>query len=148
MIKLMFLSGILLYTLFPETVVGPVAVSWKRLADVKFTRKFNKQVDMYFMYPTFGQTVKQLSGQEIQIKGYLIPVDETGNIYVISSQPMAMCFFCGGAGPESLIELQLRNKKLRFKTDEVRTVKGKLRLNADNIEHLNYILTEAQLVAE
>ena len=146
--KLLSLTGILIYTLIAQGQVNPVPINWKRLADVRFTRKFNKQAEMYFMYPTFGNTVRQLDGKEIQIKGYLIPVDETGNIYVVSSQPMAMCFFCGGAGPESLIELQFRNKKQRFKTDEIRTLSGKLRLNPNDIEHLNYILTDAQIVAE
>ena len=101
---------------------------------------------MHFLYPTFGQSVKQLEGKEVKIKGYLIPVDEEQNIYVISAQPMAMCFFCGGAGPESIMELQLKNKKQRFKTDEVRTIKGKLALNPTDIEHLNYILKNAEVV--
>ena len=99
---------------------------------------------MYFLYPTFGPAVKSLEGKEVQIKGYMIPVDE--NIYVISSQPMAACFFCGGSGPESIIELQFSNKRQKFKTDEIRTVKGKLRLNPADIEHLNYILEGVQIV--
>lgn len=135
---LMLLSGSL------EAVkTSPIAINWKRLTDVKFTRKLNNVLSMYFLYPTFGPSVTALRGKEIQIKGYMIPVDEENNIYVISAQPMAMCFFCGGAGPESIIELQLRNKKQRFKTDEVRTVKGRLQLNPTDVEHLNYILKDA-----
>jgi len=121
----------------------PIALTWKHLADVCFAKKFNKQLGMYFLYPTFGESVVGLEGKQIQIKGYLIPADPDNNIYVISAQPMSMCFFCGGAGPESIIELQLRNKKQRFKTDAVKTVSGKLRLNAQDIEHLNYILEDA-----
>ncbi|WP_200942790.1 hypothetical protein [Dyadobacter sp. Leaf189] len=59
---------------------------------------------------------------------------------------MASCFFCGGAGPESIIELQFKNKKQKFKTDAVKFVKGKLLLNPTDVEHLNYILTEAEVV--
>lgn len=124
----------------------PIALTWKHLSDVRFTKKYNKQLGMYFLYPTFGESVVQLEGKQIQIKGYLIPADPDNNIYVISAQPMSMCFFCGGAGPESIIELQLRNKKQRFKTDAVKTVSGKLRLNAQDIEHLNYILEDAVLI--
>ncbi len=101
---------------------------------------------MYFLYPTFGQTVRNLQNKEVQIKGYMIPVDETENIYVLSSQPMAACFFCGGAGPESIIELQFKNRRRKFKTDEVRSVRGMLQLNNNDIEHLNYILKNAEVV--
>ncbi|MEO6282399.1 MAG: DUF3299 domain-containing protein [Dyadobacter sp.] len=124
----------------------PVAITWKHLSDVRFSRKFNKQLGMHFLYPTFGESILQLEGKQIQIKGYLIPADPDNNIYVISAQPMSMCFFCGGAGPESIVELQLRNKNQRFKTDAVKTIGGKLRLNAQDIEHLNYILEDAFLI--
>ncbi|MNL80290.1 hypothetical protein D3C87_2071030 [compost metagenome] len=59
---------------------------------------------------------------------------------------MAACFFCGGAGPESIIELQFRKKKQRFRTDEVLTVRGKLALNANDVDHLNYILKDAEVI--
>jgi len=129
-----------------SAATGPLLINWKKLSDVEFTRKLNKEVSMYFLYPTFGPSVKALQGKEIQIKGYIIPVDENENIYVVSAQPMAMCFFCGGSGPESIMELQFKNKKQRFKTDEVRTVKGILKLNPIDIEHLNYILKNAEVV--
>lgn len=129
-----------------SAATSPLLINWKKLSDVEFARKLNKEVNMYFLYPTFGPTVKALQGKEIQIKGYIIPVDENENVYVVSAQPMAMCFFCGGSGPESIMELQFKNKKLRFKTDEVRTVKGILQLNPSDIEHLNYILKNAEVV--
>ena len=129
-----------------SAATSPLLINWKKLSDVEFTRKLNKEVSMYFLYPTFGPSVKALQGKEIQIKGYIIPVDENENIYVVSAQPMAMCFFCGGSGPESIMELQFKNKKQRFKTDEVRTVKGILQLNPYDIEHLNYILKNAEVV--
>ncbi|SEJ13705.1 hypothetical protein SAMN04487995_3408 [Dyadobacter koreensis] len=129
-----------------SAATSPLLINWKKLSDVEFTRKLNKEVNMYFLYPTFGPTVKALQGKEIQIKGYIIPVDENENIYVVSAQPMAMCFFCGGSGPESIMELQFKNKRQRFKTDEVRTVRGVLQLNPNDIEHLNYILKNAEVV--
>jgi hypothetical protein len=124
----------------------PVNIDWKRLTDVKFTRKLNAELSMYFLYPSFGPSVQSLKGKQIRIRGYMIPVDEENNIYVISAKPMAMCFFCRGAGPESIIELQFKNGKQRFKTDDIKTVQGKLVLNPADVEHLNYIITNAELV--
>lgn len=124
---------------------GGTVITWKTLADVKYRKELNGEYDLYFMYPAFGPKVRSLDGKRISIKGYMIPVDEYGRSYVISAKPMAQCFFCGGAGPESLIELQLKKKGLRFKTDEIRTVTGVLRLNARDVDHLNYILKEVEV---
>ncbi|PWJ60481.1 hypothetical protein CLV98_101665 [Dyadobacter jejuensis] len=146
MIKLSLLIGFFLSNLVSPMAGLPITIDWKRLTDVKFVRKYNQEVDMHFLYPTFGPKVLALSGKEIQIRGYMIPVDPESNMYVLSSQPMSMCFFCGGAGPESIMELQFKNKRLSFKTDAIRKVKGRLVLNPSDIEHLNYILTEAEVV--
>ena len=146
MMKTLVLAGIFMYSLFPYENGTPVPINWKRLTDVAFARKLNKEVSMYFLYPTFGPSVNALKGKQIQIRGYMIPVDQENNIYVISAQPMSMCFFCGGAGPESIMELQLKDKRLKFQTDAVKTVRGRLELNPDDIEHLNYILKNAEIV--
>lgn len=139
--------AILLVPLFTFAFAAePIYINWKRLTDVRFTRKLNKELSMYFLYPTFGPSVNALQGKEISIRGYMIPVDEHDNIYVISAKPMAACFFCGGAGPESIIELQFRRKKQRFRTDEVLTLRGKLALNANDVDHLNYILKDAEVI--
>lgn len=120
-------------------------INWKTLSDVRYKQRFNEEYELYFMYPTFGSKVKSLEGKLVSIKGYMIPIDEYGRRYVISAKPMAQCFFCGGAGPESLIELEFKKKGQRFKTDEIRTVSGILRLNGNDVEHLSYILTRAEV---
>jgi hypothetical protein len=143
--KIWILTGILFCSGLSFADNRVIAINWKQLSDVQFSRKFNKTLGMHFLYPDFGKTVKDLEGKRIAIKGYMIPIDPDGNIYVISEQPMSMCFFCGGAGPESIVELQFTNKKQRFKTDAVKTVTGRLKLNSHDVEHLNYILEDASL---
>lgn len=118
-------------------------ITWNDLTDVKFTRQFIKEEDMYFLVPKFGEKVQKLNGEKLQIKGYMIPVDPTDKVYILSSRPMASCFFCGGAGPETIIQLNLKTKR-KFKTDEVWVVEGKFRLNKDNLEECNYILDECE----
>lgn len=118
-------------------------INWGTLRDVKFTRKFNQEYQLDFYYPTFGSNLLKLQGKIVEIKGYVIPVNQ--NVFVLSAKPMASCFFCGGSGPESIVQLNF-SKKNRFNTDQVITVKGKLRLNAENVDDLNYILDDASLV--
>ena len=113
------------------------------LRDVKFTKKFNKEYELDFLYPTFGSNLLKLQGKIVEIKGYVIPVNQ--NVFVLSAKPMASCFFCGGSGPESILQLNFATKN-RFKTDQIITVKGKFRLNPDNVDDLNYILDDASLI--
>ena len=73
-----------------------------------------------------------------------IPVDVDEDFYVLSRYPFANCFFCGGAGPESVIDLRFPGKSERaYQTDERLTFRGKLRLNADDVYQMNYILDGA-----
>jgi len=118
-------------------------ITWVILRDVKFTKKFNKEYELDFLYPTFGASLLKLEGKYVEIKGYVIPVSQ--NLYVLSAKPMASCFFCGGSGPESILQLNF-NTKNRFKTDQIITVKGKFRLNSNNVDDLNYILDDASLI--
>ena len=87
--------------------------------------------------------MKALAGKEVFITGYVIPVDYDAGFFVVSKYPYANCFFCGGGGPESVVDLQFAGKHRNYKTDERLTFKGKLVLNADDIYKMNYILQGA-----
>jgi len=66
---------------------------------------------------------------------------------VVQDLKPLLSFFCGGAGPETVIDILPKNKlKKRLTTDEKITFKGKLRLNANDLDYLNYILDDAELV--
>jgi hypothetical protein len=80
----------------------------------------------------------------IYLSGYLIPIDLVSNTYVISAFPNASCFFCGGAGPESVMELQLIKANRNYRTDEWKRFKGRLCLNKDDEKHLHYLLEDAE----
>lgn len=121
-------------------------ITWKTLRDVRFQNKFFKDLGEYLLFPTFGESVKKLDGKSVSIRGYMIPVDVNEGLYVISALPMSSCFFCGASGPETVVEVNFKNKKMRFKTDEIRTIKGILKLNDSEIEHMNYIFNSAELV--
>lgn len=121
-------------------------ITWKTLKDVRFQNKFFKDLGEYLLFPTFGESVKKLDGKSVSIRGYMIPVDVNDGLYVISAMPMSSCFFCGASGPETVIEVNFKNKKMRFRTDEIRTIRGVLKLNDSEVEHMNYIFNSAELV--
>ena len=122
---------------------GPQELSWLTLTDVTFKEMYVSELDMYYWKPTFGLSVKTLENKEVYITGYVIPVDYDENFYVISRYPYANCYFCGGGGPESVVDLRFAGKNRTYKTDERLTFKGRLKLNATDVYQMNYILDGA-----
>ncbi|WP_438712693.1 hypothetical protein ACSTS3_10785 [Aquimarina muelleri] len=130
---------IIIILLSSYTCFSQQKVTWKDLSQVKFTEKFFPAYGESFLYPEFLSFVKALEGKQITITGYFLNVDPKGKLYILSKGPMSSCFFCGVGGPETAIELQFTSKPT-FKTDAIVSITGTLKLNADDIEHFNYIL--------
>ena len=133
--------------LFHTAVHTQTHIDWNLLNDVRFTTRHDTLLGMSYDEATFGKWLLPFDGQEVAITGYLIPLDGLGLSWVLSRNPNASCFFCGGAGPETVLELQLRPSALRkYKLDERRTFQGRLQLNRRNLEHLTYVLLDAEPV--
>ncbi len=140
-----------LITLFLFAVIDISAIAqadgWTLFAKTKFEAKYNPKAAEYFLYPVFAPELTALVGKEISLEGYYLPIDIEGDAYIILSKfPYSQCFFCGGAGPESIAEVTFKVKQGKFEMDQYLRVKGKLRLNEGNIEHGNFILDEGVLV--
>jgi hypothetical protein len=86
----------------------------------------------------------EYANREVVIAGYLIPVDIEARKYALSKNPFTSCFFCGGAGPETVIELRFKESPGRFATDEFLMIKGQLRLNRSG-SGLFFILENAEV---
>lgn len=121
---------------------------WKYLMSVKFEEKYSEKMGMEVSLPLFSDTLKMLDGQLVQVEGFYIPVDETGNdkIVILSAYPFSQCFFCGKAGVESIIDILSPKKLPVLKIDTKLKFKGRLKLNRDNFDYLIYVLEEAELV--
>lgn len=120
--------------------------TWNTLSKVKIERKLDPSLNFEVDFPTFSEEVLALNGKEIELEGWMIPLDELRgeNYFVLSALPFANCFFCGGAGPETVIEV-FTEEKVEFEVDRIK-VKGKLRLNANDPMQLMYILNNAEIV--
>lgn len=121
-------------------------LTWDEMANVQYDRKWSDDLEAYFWFPEFEEEMKAMEGKQVYITGYLIPFDESNGAYVLSAFPFAACFFCGNAGPESVMGLQLLKEGPKFSTDEFLTFQGSLRLNDDNVYEMNYILEDAVLI--
>ncbi|TAE19832.1 MAG: hypothetical protein EAZ95_01090 [Bacteroidetes bacterium] len=140
-----------IFTLFlmfvlPATVLAqdPSAV-WRSLADVSYEPRVIDGQKME--YPIFGREAKKLNGQTVTVRGYYLPLDVKGtNTFMFSSLPMSSCYFCGGAGPETVMEVVSKSKI--FYNKKPITLRGRLKLNADDNEHMMYVLENAERIDE
>jgi hypothetical protein len=136
---------LVLYLLFQNAIaqeISPKTDIWKTLFKVQYgdwQQDFN---------PKFTPAIKALHNKEITIKGFLIPLTEQSkhSYFLLSAFPFDQCFYCGKAGPETVIEVSL--KKAVKATDKMITVKGVLLLNEHDPTHLFYIMDEGQVISE
>ncbi|SEL63763.1 hypothetical protein SAMN04487910_2874 [Aquimarina amphilecti] len=126
-----------------STLFSQQELSWNDLAEVSFRNVYNVHYDDYFLKPTFGAGIESYKGSKIIIRGYFIDFSsEDDQFYMVSRNPMSSCFFCGGGGPETIVEVIFKNKP-NYKMDQVVKVTGILELNEDDVDHCNYILKQA-----
>jgi hypothetical protein len=95
--------------------------------------------------PTYNDKIKALNGQKITIKGFLIPLEQKAkhSFFLLSAFPFDACFYCGKAGPESVIEVTVKKPLKDTKTPI--TITGTLKLNFDNPDHLFYLINDGEL---
>ena len=119
---------------------------WHLLADVQIEKKWDEILQEERDFPTFGQKLRVKDGQIIELSGFMVPLEElTGQKYfVISSLPFQSCFFCGGAGPETVAEVRTR-ETIEFTEKKIR-IKGTLRLNSADPLSLYYVLEDAEVL--
>jgi len=113
---------------------------WKTLAKITFKKEYDELMGFKIDVPVFSKEIKALEGKEVTIK------DKSHKEFIFSAFPYNMCFFCGGAGPETVMEVF--SKEAIEYTAEAVTIKGKLELNADDINRLMYGMSEVTLVKD
>ena len=123
-------------------VTAQQELTWDDFADVNFEPVFNEKYGVSFLMPKFGEKIQAHRGKKISITGYFLDISGSGEIFLVSQNPMASCFFCGAAGPETIVEVHFKEDP-PFKTDQIVTVSGVLQLNGNDVSHCNYILEGA-----
>lgn len=122
--------------------------TWKTLSRITYKKEFDELMGFKIDKPVFSDKVKVLSGKEIIIKGYIIPVEgyKSHKEFILSAFPYNMCFFCGGAGPETVMEVESK-EPVKYQADAI-YLKGTLLLNADDINRLMYKIVDAVKIDE
>lgn len=135
---------VLLIGLLSFSAIGQQENVWKNLSDVTYEIGEDDFGELYL--PVFGDKIKEMEGKEITADGYIIPFEGMfkPEHIILSSLPLAECFFCGSGGPETVMEVMLK-EPVKYTSKKVK-VTGKLMLNAKDPEKLMYILKEANII--
>jgi len=121
--------------------------AWENFARVKFISKYQADYGVNIQVPQFDWTIRLLEGKEVTLKGYFVPTDlQTPRSIILSRVPNSSCFFCGGAGPETVARINFKQSIPKLKTDEILKVKGKLRLNDSDHREMSFILEDAEIL--
>lgn len=113
---------------------------WKTLSKITFKKEYNETMGFKVDVPVFSEEIKEMEGKEIEIRGYIIPVEgyKSHKEFIFSAYPYNMCFFCGGAGPETVMEVYA-DEPIKYSAEPV-VIKGRLELNDEDINSLIYAL--------
>ena len=119
---------------------------WHTLSKITFKKVYDEFQGFKVDVPVFSEGVRKYDGKEIVIRGYIVPSQgyEGQTEFFLSAYPYNMCFFCGGAGPETIMEVYTK-EEIDY-TAEAVIVKGVLRLNDSDINRLIYALEDVELV--
>ena len=119
---------------------------WKTLTKITYVKEYDEFLGFKIDRPVFSEEIKALDGKEVTVKGFIIPVEgyKGHKEFILSAFPYSMCFFCGGAGPESVMEVQAVDA-INYVAESI-VLKGKLHLNSEDVNKLMFSLSEARLV--
>lgn len=119
--------------------------TWGTLSMVTFKQSYDEVYGTMVSKAEVSPIVMALNGKEIEVEGYFIPL--TGKVgqshFMLSALPQNICFFCGGAGPETAMEVYMKDGVKMEYSDEKVKVRGILNVNAKDAMSLLYTLQDA-----
>lgn len=129
-----------------DLIAAPTAIdtlNWKLLGMIKFVKKADKEYGEV-MYPVISPLLKQKNKKRIAMTGFIVPIDNVS--YALSKNVFAACFFCGAAGPETIMGIKFRGVTPKLKTDQYVTLEGNFRVNENDVEDWIYHIEDAVIV--
>jgi|UniRef100_UPI004047D6B5 hypothetical protein len=129
--------------LFFNSTYSQLKIGWKDVIDIYAKEVIFSEKNPAKAIKGQGKSLKDIEGKKISITGYFLDLDPDGKWFMISKNPFATCFFCGGAGPETVIELiRFENKDKKFKTDDIVTATGTIKMITENEVDVSFILQD------
>jgi hypothetical protein len=128
-----------------NAVLSQKKITWRNVVDIyakefRLTEKnststINKQT----------MSLEDVVNKKVTIKGYFLDLDPNGEWYILSKNPFATCFFCGKAGPETILELVGFKNKKKFKSDDMVEVTGVFNTIYDLEGKISFVLEKSTI---
>ncbi|MEM6783918.1 MAG: DUF3299 domain-containing protein [Bacteroidota bacterium] len=114
------------------------SINWDTLAQVELQRQDGRFV------PNFAPEVDGLNGQEVEIQGFIFPIQQTleQTHFILIAFPLADCFYCLPGASESMIEVKTA-QPVDFTYDPV-TITGTLEVLESDPMGMYYRLSDAR----
>jgi hypothetical protein len=138
---------VLVLVLMPWVAFSQTENFWQVLAEVSFKTETDK-AGYTIERPMFSKYLKSFQGKKVRLKGHIIPLEESGGKgkFMLSSLPFNVCYFCGAAGPETVVEVDTK-QSVKFTTKQI-IMEGSLHLNDSDPDHHIYILKSATFTSK
>ncbi|AWH83832.1 hypothetical protein HYN59_01290 [Flavobacterium album] len=126
-----------------KNTTAPVSdtLTWKLLGQIKYIKKPSADYPEGVMYPVVNTALKAKNKKQVVMSGFIIPIDNKN--YALSKNVFASCFFCGQAGPETIMGLHFKNTATKLKTDQYVTITGTFRYNDSDVDDWIYHVDNA-----
>lgn len=146
--KLQIILMLFFFTFALQNVVAQEENIWRKLSIVKFDKRIADADQHVAREPRYMPLMRSLDGTEIIVKGYIIPL--TGKVaqteFMFSAYPYEMCFFCGKAGPETVMEAFAKDGEPIDYSEKSMTLKGTFRFRSSDVNDIMFALENAELV--
>lgn len=134
---------VFLASIIVQAQSDPSYKNWKTFTEVDYEKSSDEYGEIYV--PKFNENIRSLEGTVITLPGYIIPFEGLFNPdeVIVSSLPIASCFFCGSGGPETVAKAYLSDE-IKYTAKAVK-VTGTLELNDKDANDLMFILKNAKV---
>lgn len=121
--------------------------TWVTLSKVTYKKQFDEMMGMEVKTPEYSEDIIALQGKTVDVEGYIIPLkgERAQSHFMFSAYPYAMCYFCGGAGPETVMQVFMEGEeKIEYTSKKIK-LKGKLTMSYGDVNNMMYTLSKAEL---
>ncbi len=145
--NLFILLGLTLGFFISTEVIAQEKNIWRTLAMIKFDTQMEGKTDI-IQAPRTEPMIKAMDGDEVVVKGYFIPLSgkKAQSHFMFSAYPYASCFFCGNAGPETVMEVFTKDEQKIEYSDNAIYIKGRFKYLGYKPNDIMFALEDAVLV--
>ncbi|UYW01540.1 hypothetical protein K5I29_00980 [Flavobacterium agricola] len=122
---------------------NPTELNWNILGDIKYVNRKDPRYGE-ISFPVVNAKLKVLQGKKITMTGFIVPIDNKS--YALSKNVFASCFFCGQAGPETIMGIVFKGETPKLKTDQYVTLEGTFRYNETDVDDWIYHIENAVII--